>query len=297
MKRSTIVIILIVISIFITTETVYADYKDPVQHPGALTCWPCHIRFSYKRPYSENLTSPIRNNNVLQFNSCSKDDCHNGVKMRGGIRVRNIHAKSSNDRVCKNCHAAKNGTYQIHTIHLKPESVLENIPEGLVIYKSYNWTLPPDVVSDIKRPPVDCALCHWAHEGYNSPLVSVPPYEELYIANSSIKNSSIRRPPWNNDCGYCHPSVRGAERLHDVHEPVAFKACIVCHSPIMLGRDDLAMEQFGRPFPDWGKKEVPSTKTEKVLRQVTGSLPTRELSSFFEKIAEYMLAIFNALRG
>ncbi len=277
---------------------VYADYEDPSLHTGALKCWPCHVRFSYERAYAENLTATISNNNVIRFSPrCAQEDCHRAIQTKGGVRARNIHANSPNSRVCKNCHAAKNGTYQIHTIHLKPESILENIPEGLVLYKSYNWTLPTDVISKIKRPPVDCALCHWTPEGYNSPLVSVPPYEELYIANSSIKNSSIRRPPWNNDCGYCHPSVRGAERLHDVHEPVAFKACIVCHSPTMLGRDDLAIQQFGQPFPDGWKKEVSSTKTEKVLRQVTGSLPTRELSSFFEKIAEYMLAIFNALRG
>ncbi|MFQ5888353.1 MAG: hypothetical protein ACE5HY_06620, partial [Candidatus Hydrothermarchaeales archaeon] len=119
----------------------------------------------------------------------------------------------------------------------------------------------------------------------------------LYIANSSIKNTSIRRPPWNNDCGYCHPSARDAERLHDVHEPVVFKACIICHSPIMLGRDEFAIEQFGSPFPNGGKKEVSSTKTEKAIGQVTESMPGRELSRFFEKIAEYMLAMFNALRG
>ncbi|MFQ6136532.1 MAG: hypothetical protein ACE5PM_05070 [Candidatus Hydrothermarchaeales archaeon] len=288
-------IILACIIFLVVVGGAYADYDDPSVHPGALRCWPCHVRFSYKQPYAENLTAPVRNNDVLQFRACAKEACHDsrpGVRSLWGGKRYGIHV---NSRVCKNCHAAINGTYDIHTIHLKPESILANIPQDLVLYENYNWTLPQEVISDLVRPPVDCNTCHWTPEGYNSPLASVPPYEELYIAGSALKNTSIRKPPWNKDCGYCHPSARGAERLHDVHMPVILKACPICHSPVMLTRPDLVSAISGRPLPGI-EEEKGVTKAGKAIRKVRRTMPGRELSNFFEKIAEYMLAIFYAMK-
>lgn len=256
----------------------------PPGHVGDY-CITCHQRFSYEKPYAEDLPVPVTFPKVISFSPCDGTRCHNS-KTDGfstGKRDRwPLHLK-----ICGNCHKMINGSYSIHRIHLNFEDLLENIPE--------DWNFSKEEREKVGRPPVDCSICHWTPEGYVTPLVMVPPYEEEFIAGSTVKNRTIRRPPWNGDCGFCHPSMSGMKRVHDVHMPVILKACPVCHSPTIKSRNDLALKIAGRPFPS-EEEEIKSTGYEKTIDKMKINTINREIFDFFNKIAEYMLAIFNALR-
>jgi hypothetical protein len=182
---------------------------QPQGHIGNY-CVECHNRFSADQPYASDLSVPMTNPRIRSIFPCSKEVCHptNPVKFPqyAGKIVPNrwtLHL-----RICGNCHPMKNGSYDIHRIHRKFEEL------------------------NLSRPPVDCALCHATPEGYNSSIVEVPPRPAAGLGDPM-------RPPWGGDCGYCHPSARGAERLHQVHKPVLAEMCDVCHGRAILERKDL----------------------------------------------------------
>lgn len=228
------------------------------QPPGHIGnyCVPCHDKFSAEKPYASNLSLPVTNPKVTRIFPCYKSECHRFTSLgRWEERRYEMHI---NEKICKNCHAAKDGEFDIHSIHLKSENL-------------------------INRTPVECKICHRTPEGYNSSIAHVPPYDNLYIAESTLMNTSIRVPPWNNDCGYCHPSVRGAKRLHDIHRPVIKKACPECHGESIESRSDLFVKVTGSGLPE--KKDAIEKHGKSAIVQV--------FSNIFKEMAEYILKIMS----
>jgi hypothetical protein len=226
----------------------YSPYEDPKKHPGAV-CYGCHQRFSISQPYASDLSAPVRNSDVFKVYTCYKKACHLASKIEGGAAKMAIHMSKP---VCKNCHGI-NGEYSIHKVH-----------------KNDNTTL-------------DCNICHKSPRGWNSSKVAIPAYENLYIADSALMNMSIRVPPWDSDCGYCHPSVVDAKRLHDVHELVIEIACKECHGQII--------ESVPNPF----KKAVIEVSSTDGVVSVKPSL-TGEFSTFFENISLRFLSFYNFMK-
>jgi len=218
-------------------------------HIGAL-CTPCHEKYSYRQPYAENLTIIVKNPEVIDMFPCYKKPCHYSSPVEwGGVGDRYIfHTKEG---ICKNCHAPIKGEYDMHAIHRK-----NNIS-------------------------VDCKTCHMSPVGWNSSIVTVPAYDNLYISGSILMNTSIRTPAWGNDCGYCHKSATGARRLHDVHKQVIKIACKECHGQIIESDPDLIARIAEEPLP------VEKAKAE--------PMPIRELSMLFDEIVRQFLSFYESL--
>jgi hypothetical protein len=177
----------------------YAFYETP-EHIGAL-CTACHKNFSSTQPGAENFSAAIGNTDLINMFPCSKKPCHFSSNTQwggGGDR----YGSHMNENICKNCHG-KSGMYDIHKSHT------------------------------INGTAVKCNNCHASLEGWNSDHVNVPPYKEIYVADSAILNKSIRIPDWGGDCGYCHVTLKNAERQHDVHKLVIEDACVECHGEII----------------------------------------------------------------
>lgn len=173
-------------------------YSEP-WHIGAL-CISCHDEFSIQKPDSENFSAPVKSKDVSQMYPCYKSKCHDATVKWGGADKRyKLHMR---ERICQNCHG-KNGEFDIHKSHT------------------------------IDNTTVNCNNCHTSLMGWNSTHVQVPPYEEIYVAESALLNQSIRVPDWGGDCGYCHLTLKNAVMQHDVHELVIEQACVDCHGEII----------------------------------------------------------------
>ncbi len=242
-----------------------SDYAHAQWGPDhmAMYCTPCHSRFSKDAPFI------VKNPQVLSITPCFKQRCHESNPQEfpppsfPGDRWQ-LHMS-----ICANCHPEKEGKFHIHAIHLN-FSILQP-----------PWEVKNPLNETLRNVSVDCKLCHFRPEGYNSSLVSVPPF------NKSIYGP-LFRPPWNNSCAYCHPSVAGAQRLHDVHEPVLVKACSVCHTSGIFEQGFLV----GR---------VPAaTNALQVLYKVEikqEPLLLRELRAYLNGIIEQLLSVFESIRG
>ncbi len=219
-------------------------------------CIPCHSRFAQDAPIT------VKHPGVLSMMGCFKEKCHdsNPQKYAGGDRW------SRHMGICANCHPKTEGKFNIHAIHLN-FSILQP-----------PWEVKNPLNETIRNISVDCRLCHFKPEGYNSSLATVPPF------NASIYGPLLR-PPWNNSCAYCHPSVVGAQRLHAIHEPVLIKACAVCHTSGI----------FDSGFV--GRLPAASRALE-VLYEVEikpEPLPLREIRAYLDGIIEQMLRIFESI--
>jgi hypothetical protein len=192
------VLIAILISSFLGSAHAFS-YTGP-EHIGAL-CTPCHDKFSYRQPYAENLSAPVRSSDVTDMYPCYKKPCHYSSPVKWGGSG-NRYKRHMGEGICKNCHG-KNGEFDIHKSHTKNDTT------------------------------VNCNYCHSSPMGWNSSHVEVPAYEDIYIAGSALLNTSIRKPKWGNDCGYCHITVAGAKRMHNVHKLVIERACVDCHGEII----------------------------------------------------------------
>lgn len=239
--------IFIVPLIFMTLGVSYVLAQGPPDHLGEI-CITCHQK------YSDNTA-------IAQFSPCAKKVCHksNPTERWGGRGPHDRYPLHLKKEICGNCHRIIDGRYDIHSIHLKFGEL------------------------GINRAPIECRTCHWLPEGYNSSLAYVPAYDNLYIAGSTLTNTSIRIPPWRNDCGYCHPSVVGARRLHDVHEPVIEIVCKECHGSIIESRLELIAKITGKPLQ-------PEIETKREI------LVVKELSLLFDEIAWQILDFYNYLR-
>lgn len=244
--------VLIIILILSSIGIAYArsPWLEPGRHIGAL-CTPCHEKYSYRQPYAENLTAPVKNPKVIDMFPCYKKPCHysSPVEWGGGGNRYLFHTK---EEICKNCHGGIKGEYDMHAIHRKDNT------------------------------SVNCKICHMSPEGWNSSTVIVPAYENLYIGGSILMNTSIRIPPWGNDCGYCHKSATGARRLHDVHKQTIKIICKECHGQIIESDPDLI-----------AKITEESSLVEKARME---PLPIREFSRLFDNIAEEMLRFYGSLK-
>lgn len=229
----------------------YVSAQGPPNHPGKI-CVNCHQKYS-------------DNDAIKKFSPCAKSTCHRSSSTgRWGGGPANRYSLHLQQKVCVNCHKSAGDKYDVHSIHLKFEEL------------------------GLNRTAVECKICHNSPKGYNSSIAHVPPYEDLYIAGSTLMNTSIRRPPWNNDCGYCHPSVTGAKRLHDVHAPVIEGACKVCHGPIIESKLDLIAKITGKPLR-------PLQKVVKTQSKEAG-LFVKEFSRLFEDIALQILRFYKSLK-
>ncbi len=239
---------------------------DPYEGPGhmATFCIPCHQRFSESSPYAVNISYVVKNPGVLSIFPCIKPGCHKYNK-------RFIYGESREAlhlTICSNCHVAENGRYDIHKNHFNL-STLEP-----------PWKLKYPANLSLRREEVKCEICH-SRNGYKSLIATVPPYE------SSIQGliGGVIKPPWNNDCSYCHPTVRGAKRLHDVHEPTILKACPVCHTSNIFAKKGLVEGISGQTFPG-----------ERIVKKAVEPLLVKELRVYFNSIAEQMGRIYASLR-
>ncbi len=245
MKYVPVIVGMIVAALTVFSADVSAQPPDDV-HVGSI-CLPCH------KNYSDNPA-------ITKFFPCSKSTCHrsNPTGRWGWGGPRNRYSLHLQNTVCINCHKGTPEKFDIHAIHRDFKGL------------------------GINRTAVECAICHWTPEGYNSSIAKVPPYENLYVAGSAIKNTTIRAPPWGGDCGYCHESVSNATRLHDVHEPDLNTTCKNCHGEIIERRPDLIAKIIGeQPAP------VPESKPKKIWYQIS-----TELSRFFDKIVEIVMSVF-----
>ena len=235
---------IIVVALTVFSEDVSAKPPDNV-HVGTI-CLSCH------KNYSDNPA-------ISKFFPCSKSTCHKSNPTgRWGWGPRNRYSLHLKRTVCINCHDGTPEKFDIHAIHLNFEKL------------------------GINRTAVECAICHWTPEGYNSSIAKVPAYEDLYVGDSAIKNMSVRPPPWGGDCGYCHEGVSNAKRLHDVHEPVLNTTCKNCHGPAIEKRPDLIVKIIG-------ESAIQGQDTELKKKE---SLVLMELSKFFSEILEVIMSIF-----
>jgi hypothetical protein len=241
--------VLIAILISSICGSAYAFYNTP-EHIGAL-CTTCHINFSSKQPGSENFSAAVGNTDVIDMFPCYKKPCHYSSNTNWG-GVGNRYENHLSENICKNCHG-KNGTYDIHKSHT------------------------------INGTTVKCNNCHASLEGWNSTHVNVPPYDEIYVADSAILNKSIRIPDWGDDCGYCHITLENAGRQHDVHKLVIEDACVECHGEII--------ESIPNPLKETiiegGDVEPPEVSLARMIMQ--------EYYGLFENISLQFLNFFNII--
>ena len=264
-----------------TTMEDYAPtgYRGGVStHPGEI-CVSCHTRFSKDRPYANELPYNVSNNDVLHIFPCSKSACHYTPPTK--FRPIGTQRWSLHLRICEDCHPRWNSSYEtIHNTHL-----------------NFSYLL-------INRSGVECTLCHAMPSGFNSSVVRVPPWPDGEIEFTG----KIIKPDWKGECSYCHFTIKGAARVHDVHEPVLLKACPVCHSPYIL-QSEAMFKRINLPYPFKEEREptveerIVSTVTtnESILRPDESKPPLRgeavpvlsEFYLYFDGILEGLLEIYS----
>ncbi len=244
-----VLIIVTMVTALVAALTVFGTdiSAQPADHIGTI-CVSCH------KNYTDN---PV----ISKFSPCSKSTCHRSNPTgKWGQGPRNRYSIHIQKAVCINCHTGTPEKFDIHAVHGTDFKRL-----------------------DINRTAVECTICHWTPEGYNSSIARVPAYENLYVAGSAIKNTSIRRPPWGGNCSYCHESVSNATRLHDVHRPVLNTACKSCHGKVIENRPDLIARVVGESsIPG-----IPGNETKK-----NGSRISKKLFGFFDEIVEIIMSVF-----
>jgi hypothetical protein len=235
----------------ITLAETNIDQYTPVKffsgmagHPGEI-CVACHTRFSKDRPYASELPINVSNNAVLHIYPCYKS-CHfvpPTVFKRTGTTRWSMHMG-----ICINCHP-RWGT-SVETIHNT---------HGHDANLTFKYLL-------LNRTPVECKLCHANPQGFNSSIVQVPPFP----GDGTAVTGEIIKPDWKDDCSYCHFTIIGAQRVHDVHEPVLLTACPICHSAYIL-RYKKYFDRIDFPFPSPIEKEPPPPPTieDKLIATVT----------------------------
>ena len=211
-----------VVTLANTTISDYVDsgYRGGMSFHVGEVCVACHTRFSKDRAYANELPYNVSNNAVLHIFPCSKPACHINnppTKWRPkGTKRWDLHLK-----ICVDCHPRWNTSIDtIHKTHLNFDYLT------------------------INRSGVSCDLCHSKPLGYNSSIVRVPPWP----AKIQLAPGQIVKPDWKGDCAYCHFTIKGAARVHDVHKPVLLKACPVCHSQFILDSPSM-FNRINFPFP------------------------------------------------
>lgn len=217
-------------SVITLAETTIEEYA-PTPYMGGVgfhvgeICVSCHTRFSKDRPYANELPYNISKNAVLHIFPCSKPACHNTppTKFRpSGTRRWDLHLG-----ICDNCHPRWDTSGEtIHNTH-----------------RNFSYLL-------INRTNVECVFCHASPQGYNSSIVQVPPWppEAFEAAETIVK------PKWRGNCSFCHYTIEGAERVHDVHRPVLLNACPICHSQFILNSESM-YNRIKFPYPFAIKKQ------------------------------------------
>ncbi len=225
------------------SETTLEDYAPAgymsgmAGHPGEL-CVSCHTRFSVERPYADELPYNVSNPAVLHIMPCSKTTCHKTPPTK--FNPRGTTRWTLHLPICENCHPVWNTSVDtIHNTHLNFSYLLLN------------------------RSHVECRFCHTSPQGYNTSVVQVPPWPvEAYASPAG----TIYKPKWAGNCSYCHFTIRGAERVHDVHYPVLLNACPICHSSYILDAPNM-FDRIDYPYP---KREIkPPTTEEKITSIVS----------------------------
>lgn len=214
-----------------------SDYRGGISSHVGEICVACHSRFSKDQPYSDELPYNVSNNAVLHIFPCSKPACHKTPPTRfapKGTSRWTLHLK-----ICENCHPKwETPAKTVHNTHL-----------------NFSYLL-------INNSGVECGLCHAQPRGYNSSVVRVP----AWPSGETEFTGTIFKPPWEGECSYCHFTIKGALRVHDVHEPVLLEGCPVCHSTHILNAKGM-FNRIGFPYPF--EEEKPLTVEEKLISTVT----------------------------
>jgi len=243
------------------------DWFETNLHPATF-CIPCHQRFYEMSKYALDIPTPLKNREITTIFPCSKPGCHKNNK--------NIPLPKRWERhlgICGNCHPLKDGKYDIHSIHLNFS----------LLQPPWELGYPAAQNINLRNKSVECRICHATPEGYNSSIATVPP---LNISILPI-TTKVTKPQWDNKCSYCHPAVKGAKRLHDVHEPVILKACPVCHTSRIFERKDFLRQVAGeKALLEKGLIEI---KEEFFL--------IKEFRAYFSEIAEQLINAFLSIRG
>ncbi len=241
------------------------DWYESAGHPGTF-CAPCHQRFSERSPYAVGIPKQVKNPEVIAIFPCSKPGCHQ-YNRAIPLPVR----WQRHLGICGNCHPQKAGKYDVHNIHLN-FSLLQ--PPWALEY-------PTNQSPTLREKPVECKICHATPEGFNSSVATVPPW------NASLPRipGSILKPPWNNDCSYCHPAAKDATRLHDVHTPVIILACPVCHTSKIFTRQDFLGAVAG-------EKSLIQMKIIEIKEEF---LLIKEFRAYFYDIADQIIEIYVSL--
>lgn len=243
----------------------YASWYETVGHPGAI-CVPCHQRFSERSPYGINASIPVKNFAIQTIFPCSKPGCHKSNPAYPEKTRWKLHLG-----ICSNCHLAKEGEYDIHENHLNFS----------LLQPPWELNYPSNI--SLREAGVECRICHATPEGYNSTIVRVPP---INITTLPLPGTVIR-PPWNNSCSYCHPAVKDAKRLHDVHEPVILEACPVCHTSKVFSNQGFVLRVAGEK----------SLLAKKLIEIKEEFFMMKELRSYFFDIADQIIKVYLSFRG
>jgi hypothetical protein len=269
----------------ITLDETTMDYT-PTGYRGGIgfhvgeICVACHTRFSKNKPYAEELPHNVSNDATLHIFPCSKPACHYTPPTK--FRPTGTHRWNLHLAICDNCHPRWNSSYEtVHNTHIN------------FSYLTLN------------RSGVECKLCHANPSGYNTSVVQVPPWP----GDEEEFTGKIFKPQWEGDCSYCHFTIDGAKRVHDVHDPVLLEACPICHSPYILN-SPVMFNRIGFPYP---AEEKPPTVEERLVTTVTTnesiigpvetSFPTNgeavpvlsEFYLYFDEILETLLEIYDLL--
>jgi|GEM_PF-5541690 len=211
-----------VVTIADTTIDDYADsgYRGGMSFHVGEVCIACHTRFSKDRPYANDIAYNVSDNAALHIFPCSKPACHINnppTKWRPrGTKRWDLHMN-----ICENCHPVWNTSIDtIHKTHLNFDYLTLN------------------------KSGISCDLCHSKPLGFNTSIVQVP----AWPADIQLLSGQIVKPPWQGECSYCHFTIKGAARVHDIHEPVLLEACSVCHSQFILDSKNM-FNRIGFPFP------------------------------------------------
>ncbi len=249
-------------------------------HVGEI-CVSCHTRFSKDKLYSSQLPFEVSDNAVLHIFPCSKPACHNTPPTKfasQGTSRWTLHMG-----ICENCHPKWNSSYEtIHNTHL-----------------NFSYLL-------IDRSGVECDICHARPLGFRSSVARVPPWP----SGETEFTGTIVKPDWRGDCSYCHFTIKGAVRVHDVHEPVLLKACPICHSDFIL-KSPAMFNRIGMIYPFEEDKPTPiqdkiiqTVQTNKTILKPPKTPPPiqgetipiiSEFYLYFNGILEELLKIYKAL--
>ncbi len=240
-----------------------SNWYETNEHPGAF-CIPCHQRFSEHSQYGAGIPVPVKNKGVVTLFPCIKPGCHQD-NPKVPLRIR----YQKHLGICGNCHPQKNGTYEIHDIHLN-FSILQP-----------PWELKYPQNISLRNEGVECKLCHASATGYNSTIASVPPLN----LTAPVLPGTVIKPPWKNSCAFCHPTVKDAERLHDVHEPLILEACPVCHTSKIFERRDYVTKVASQK----------SLLEKKLIELKEEFFVVREIRFYFNDIADQLFKVYQSL--